>query len=148
MKNLKLIALLGTLAFLFSACSDDDDDFTIVGTWDVQSMVTNLYIDGELFMTDDNEELEAITFNEDGTCYATLDDGEEDAFEWTLIGDNLTIKLDEPEEDDPFEGTMVFQLTEKRPDRLEGYSEAEYTEEGDDGEEVTFTIEFSMVLVR
>ncbi len=148
MKNLKLIALLGALAFVFSACSDDDDDFTIVGTWNVQSMVMNLYIDGELFMTDDMDDMETITFNEDGTGVAHLDDGEEDPFQWTLIGDNLTINLDDPEEDDMFGGMLVFELTEKRSDRVVGEAAHEFTDEDEDGEEVTYRVELSMTLVK
>lgn len=110
--------LLAMMAFIiaFSGCSkDDDDDFSIVGTWQQESlqMAVDFGVPGVDDMVIDEQEGEdvTITFNEDGTGSATDSEGTE-AFTWSLTGDVLTISDNEMD--------LTLNLTTKTDSRLVG----------------------------
>lgn len=117
MKKTKLFLLaMMAMVIAFSGCSkDDDDDFSIVGTWQQESfeMAVNFGVPGvdDMVFADDEGEDVTITFNEDGTGSATDSDGT-DSFTWTLSGDVLTISDNEMD--------LSLNLTTKTKSRLVG----------------------------
>lgn len=117
MKKTRLFLLaMMAMVIAFSGCSkDDDDDFSIVGTWQQETfeMAVNFGIPGvdDMVIADDEGEDVTITFNEDGTGSATDSEGT-DAFTWTLSGDVLTISDNEMD--------LSVNLTTKTDSRLVG----------------------------
>lgn len=66
MKNLRLnyvfmtLCLLAFTSLTFTGCSNDEDEATIIGSWDLTKWVEGNFSDSESFST--------LTFKEDGTC--------------------------------------------------------------------------------
>lgn len=88
---------LAAFAFSFSSCSkDDDDNFTLVGTWQQEKyeFIVDFGVPGlQDFVETDTDPL-TMVFNADGTGSATYEEeGTEitDTFSWSLSGSVLTI---------------------------------------------------------
>ncbi len=117
MKKTRLFLLaMMAMVIAFSGCSkDDDDDFSIVGTWQQESfeMAVDFGVPGvdDMVLADDEGDDVTITFNDDGTGSATDSEGTE-PFTWTLSGDVLTISDEQM--------NMSLTLTTKTDSRLVG----------------------------
>ena len=90
-----LLFAFAAMAIAFGGCSkDDDDDFSIVGTWQQESfsLTVDFGIPGmdPMVIDEDDDEDVTITFNDDGTGYSSDSEGTE-SFNWTLSGNQLTI---------------------------------------------------------
>jgi hypothetical protein len=130
MKKLKLFAFIGLLAMVFTAC-EKDDDFTIVGKWNVDKTTISASLNG-IPLGEDEVTLNDgwIEFNNGGT--GIYDDN--GTFNWTLSGSNLTIT--DPEE------TIVLKLTKMEKNKVVGEYTDSYTE-GDLTVNVKMVIELS-----
>lgn len=131
MRKLRIIALLGLFAFVFSSCEKDED--FLIGKWNIDKMKYSFTLGGENFsftMTDSAEDdLGWVEFKEGGS--GTDDAG--DAFTWTLSGDNLTITDSEE--------TITMELTTKEDEKIVGVWTATETE---GGETITVSYEIEM----
>ncbi len=156
MKKTKLL-LLAMMAFVvaFSGCSkDDDDDFSIVGTWQQESfeMAVNFGIPGvdDMILFEDEDEDVTITFNEDGTGSVSDSDGTE-PFTWNLSGNVLTIS-----DNDMNLSLNLTTMTDKRIVGEQTLTREELTEMFEDDEEdmdffddfPNLTAKLKIVLVR
>lgn len=93
MKKIGLLLVLGAFLFALGSCSkDDDDDFSIVGSWQqVKSeLVISTGVPGAPEFTFADEDPVTITFNANGTGSFVDEDGTE-AFNWALTGNKLTL---------------------------------------------------------
>lgn len=104
MKKLKFFTLIAVIAMLFTACNKEDE-FSILGTWNMDKMVQK--------MTEGNETMEytinnpgTITFNADGTGV----NWEDQTFEWLLSGKLLTVT---PEGSNDMEFTLTTATNSK-----------------------------------
>lgn len=121
MKKIGLLTVIGAFLMALGSCSKDDDDFTIVGTW--QQVKSELIISSgmpgapDLTFTDDDPL--TIIFNADGTG-SFVDEEGTDNFTWVLSGKQLTIS----------EGSIaqVFTLTTMNEDRVVAESELDRDE--------------------
>lgn len=118
MKKLKLFAFIGLLAMVFTAC-EKDDEFTIVGKWNIDKTTLSLTLNGVPLGEDEVTLNDGwVEFESDGTG---VDDTNE-TFNWTLSGSDLTITyVDE---------TMVLKLTTKEKNKVVGEYSESYTEDG------------------
>lgn len=94
-----LLFAFAAIVIAFSGCSkDDDDDFSIVGTWQQESfsLTVDFGVPGidPMVLADEDDEDATITFNDNGTGSFNDIDGSE-PFTWSLTGDQLTISDDE-----------------------------------------------------
>lgn len=106
-----LILLITAFALVFSACSKDDDDFDIVGTWTHEKTeVTFSFMGMSDTETDPGDG--TVTFNSDHSGYATDLDGNKDEFTWQLSGRDLTI-IDELDGDE-----LRLKLTTRSSSRM------------------------------
>lgn len=98
MKIFKLLSVLLfiTLSVGFVSCSNDDDDPTIVGKWEVVKHEYNKFVNGtSVDEVDMGDGTEFWNFNADGTGIANGTT----SYSWTLEGTKLTIKyMDENKE--------------------------------------------------
>jgi hypothetical protein len=118
MRKLRLLAFVGALAIIFSAC-EKDEDFTIVGKWNVDKTTISLSLNGIPLGEDEVSVNDGwIEFKSGGT--GIYDDS--GTFNWTLSGSNLTIT--DPEE------TIVLKLTKMEENKVVGEFSESYTEDG------------------
>ncbi|MFW5708085.1 MAG: lipocalin family protein [Bacteroidota bacterium] len=117
MKKTRLFLFaLTAMIVAFSGCSkDDEDDFSMVGTWTQESSLMVIDLgdeDLDNFTFEDNDPV-TIVFEADGTGTAT-DDGVSEDFTWELTGNTLAIT-------DPVENyTMNLTLTTMTDTRVVG----------------------------
>jgi hypothetical protein len=133
MKALKFFAFVGIFALMFSSCNKDDE-FSIVGKWNIDKVTTTMFINGVQFGDPDIDTNDGwIQFNSDKT--GVEQDG--DTFTWSLIGDNLTITWNDPDEDQI--PTMTLKLTTKEAKKV--VAEGSFTMEDEwEGQAITLTV--------
>lgn len=121
MKKLRIFAFIGIIAMLFSACSKDEE-FTIIGIWNVDKVTTTYYEDGVVVETETELNAGKFEFKNDGVGIITVE-GQPVAFTYTLSGNSLTIGA--------FGFQSVFTVTKKEPKSLHFFiiDEDEYGEE-------------------
>lgn len=135
MRKLRLFALVAAVALMFTACSDDDD-FSVVGKWNIVKMTTNVYSGTSatgtpVYTCTETQDLGWIQFNSDGTGI----DSEDYTFTWTLKGDKLTINQDGED--------MTLTLTTKDGSKMVGYYQETYTEDN-----MTMTVKMVMEFAK
>ncbi len=95
MKKISLLLVMFMAALAFTACDkEDDDNFSIVGTWEQEKMEMTIAATGMDEWVETDTTPTTIVFNEGGTGTATyLEEGQTvtDNFTWTLSNDVLTI---------------------------------------------------------
>jgi hypothetical protein len=137
LKKIGLIALFIGVAFAFTSCKKDSEDFNIVGKWKVDKTTIEYYMGDSASGTPiDSEVTEndgVIEFKADGTAIDT--DGSE--YTYTLKGDKLTIY------ESPNEVSFELTLTEKSNSHVKGYTVETVEEMG-----ITLTIKLTMELSR
>lgn len=85
MKKVLLFALVGLLSLSFFSC-EKDDDFTIVGSWNVDKFTVYVNDDTSVDVTDAG----TLIFNSDKSGSFELENGEGD-FTWSQISGSVTI---------------------------------------------------------
>jgi hypothetical protein len=85
MSKLKVFTLIAALAMLFTAC-DKEEEFSILGTWDMDKMVQKI-TEGDDSMEFTINNPGTVTFNSDGTGV----NWEQQEFDWEISGKILTI---------------------------------------------------------
>jgi len=121
MRKLRLFTLVAAVALMFTACSDDDD-FSVVGKWNIVKETLTVYSGTSATGTPlethtETQDLGWVQFNSDGTGIDNYDY----SFTWTLKGDKLTINQDGED--------VTLTLTTKDGSRMVGYYQETYTEE-------------------
>lgn len=113
MKVLKIFAFIGVLALGLSSCQKDEA-FSIVGKWNMDKITSKTYVMGVIVDEETEVEIDAgwIQFNKDNTGV----DNSGYKFSWTLNGDNLTINMEDADEDDL--DVLRFVLTTKTSQRI------------------------------
>lgn len=130
MKKIRFAMLFVSLALLLLGCSKDDE-FSILGKWNVDKITMEYYQGSSLLesttsIDSPENDLGWVEFKDGGTGI----DNNQEEFTWTLSGNKLTIV--NPEQ------TLVITLTTKEKKKLVGYmteTSETYTEEG-----VTYTV--------
>ena len=135
MRKLRLFALVAAVALMFTACSDDDD-FSVVGKWNIVKMTTNVYsgtgaTGTPIYTFTETQDLGWVQFNSDGTGIDNYDY----SFTWTLKGDKLTINQDGED--------VTLTLTTKDGSRMVGYYQETYTEDN-----MTMTVKMVMEFAK
>jgi hypothetical protein len=141
MKVLKFFAFVGIFAMMFASCKKEDE-FTIVGKWNVDKVTTTVFINGNQFGDPDIDTNDGwIQFNSDKT--GVTDDGE--TFTWSLSGDNLTITWNDPDEDQI--PSLLLVLKTKEAKRV--VAEGEFTMEDDwEGQTIILTVKMVIELSK
>lgn len=104
MKTFKLLALLSVFTLFFTAC-EKDDDFSIVGSWNVNTLKIMMGTE----VISESPAAGTLVFNSDKTgIYVLVGEYGNGEFNWSLTGDNLQITGIDPYID----GT--FRLTNKK----------------------------------
>lgn len=87
--------VLSVLLFIFTGCSKDNGDFTIIGEWDAKSSTTYVYSEGQLADTEYSN-IPGFTFNSDGTgTYSVNTYSVYNIFKWSLRNDTLSLLFEE-----------------------------------------------------
>lgn len=78
-----------TLSFIISSCSKDDDEFSLIGKWNIDGGVDIIKENGEVVHHNTYQNSGTVTFNDDGSGLFKEPDGFLDTFNWSLIDDEL-----------------------------------------------------------
>lgn len=135
MKKIRFAMLFGMLALLLLGCSKDDE-FSIIGKWNIDKITMSYYQGSTLVQTysqvdSPENDLGWVEFKDGGTGV----DNENGTFTWTLSGNNLTV-VSENE-------TLDLKLTTKEKKKLVGEATQTITEEN-----VTYTLKTVIELSR
>jgi hypothetical protein len=96
MKKLGMLLALTAFILSFNSCSKDDDDFSLVGTWQQEKFEfrVSFGVPGLQDMVETDTDPTTFVFNSDGTGSATYEEENveiTDTFSWNLSGNELTI---------------------------------------------------------
>jgi len=117
MKKLGILLALTAFILSFNSCSEDDDDFSLVGTWQQEKFEfkVSFGVPGVQDFVETDTDPTTFVFNADGTGSATYEEeGTEitDTFTWELSGNELTIAESEM--------TLTLDLTTMTDTRVVG----------------------------
>lgn len=124
MRRIKQVLLFGAMIIALGSC-EKNPVFSLVGTWDVESITTEININNMInFPPQIQEDVGEIEFREDNTGRVPFIGD----FNWSLSGKNLNITFDD--ESDFIFPELDFELTTMEPEKVVG----EYTHELDKDE--------------
>lgn len=116
MRTLKFFAFIGILAVALTSCKKEEEEFTIVGKWNIDKYTATAFMPGTttqiLEVTETNKGW--WQFNSGNT--GVDDDGA--TFKWSLSGDNLSITFDNPS--GVIFDSITFKLTTKTLKKVVG----------------------------
>lgn len=135
MKKIRFLLLFGVFATLLFSCSKDDE-FSIIGKWNIDKMTVSYYQGTTLLQTfsqvdSPENDLGWIEFKDGGT--GTDPDG--GSITWTMKGDKITVVAEDE--------TLEFTITTKEKNKLVVETSETMTEEG-----VTYTMKSVIELSR
>lgn len=124
MRRIKQVLLFAAMIIALGSCKKDPV-FTLVGTWDVASITTEININNMINLPPEvQEDVGEIEFRDDNTGKLAMV-GE---FTWSLLGNNLSVSFDDATEFGFPD--MELELTTMEPEKVVG----EYTLELDKDE--------------